>query len=190
MDSSSLWGWLILLLFAGVFYGTYRYAKRDEVDVQPAEPVAGVGGWLLLLVVALLVLGPVIGAGRLFAGLASVEAEYPGLVTLESWATFKSAAWWSFLGTAGLSVYAGVGLAKGRNMSVVRRAKVLLWVIGPVASLVTGLVVPFLVFGDLELDPELLSEFVGSAVMAGIWTAYLAKSKRVLATYGGDRPAT
>ncbi len=39
MDLESVFGWLVLLLFCGVFYGTYRFAKRYEPDVPPADPV-------------------------------------------------------------------------------------------------------------------------------------------------------
>ncbi len=189
MDWPSVLGWVVPLLFGAVFYGTYRYAKRDEPDVPPEYPAPGVRGWLLLLV-GFMLIGPFIGAGRLFFELASVESEYPDFSTLESWTTFKSATWLSFLVVACLSFLAGYGLAKGRDMSVVRRAKVLLWVIGPVASLVLGHVIPLLVFGEFDFERDIVVDLAGSVVWSGLWTAYLSKSRRVLATYGGDRRET
>lgn len=38
MDLDSVVGWLLLLLFGGVFYGTYRFAKRYEPEDPPVDP--------------------------------------------------------------------------------------------------------------------------------------------------------
>ncbi len=188
MGSFSIWHWLIILSFGLAIYGIYRYAKRRPPSSQGADGSAGVGGWLLLLVVGLMFLGPLMGAGRLNADLMSAESQYPNLKTLDTWSTFKSATWWTFLVVSCMSFYAGLGLARGRDMSVVRKAKLLLWVIGPAASLVMGIFIPLLVFGKLESGPQFLGSLVASVIVAGIWTAYLSKSKRVQATYGNSAP--
>jgi len=189
MGSFSIWHWLIILLFVGAFYGIYRFAKRTPpADSSSAGP-AGVGGWLLLLVVGLMFLGPLTGAGRINADIMSSESQYPNLTTVDAWSTFKSATWWAFLVVCCLSFYAGFGLAKGREMSVVKRAKVLLWVIGPAALLVMGLFIPLAVFGRIEFDPQLFWSLIASAIVAAVWTAYLSKSKRVRATYGSKNGA-
>lgn len=158
-----------------------------EKNQESKEP-SGVRGWLLFLVIGLMVLGPLLGTSRLYADLMSAEDQNPGLRTLESWGTFKSALLWTCLVVAGLSFYAGLGLAMRRDMAVVKRAKILLWVTGPVATVVVGLFIPFLVFGKNQLDLEMLGTLVASAIAAAIWTAYLSKSKRVRATYGSGVP--
>ena len=186
MGSFSIWHWLVLALFGLALYGVYRYAKRSPPNAQGADGPAGVGGWLLLLVVGLMFLGPLMGAGRLNSDFMSAESQYPNLKTLETWSTFKSATWWSYLVVACLSFYAGLGLAKGRDHSVVRKAKVLLWVVGPTASVVMGLFIPLFVFGRLDSNPELIGGLIASVLVAAIWTAYLSKSKRVAATYGNS----
>ncbi|OIQ66505.1 hypothetical protein GALL_519220 [mine drainage metagenome] len=86
-----------------------------------------------------------------------------------------------------LSFYAGLGLAKGRDISVVKRAKIILWVIGPVASIVMGLFIPLAVFGKIESDPQFFGAFIASVIVSAIWTAYLSKSRRVKATYALDQ---
>jgi hypothetical protein len=179
-----IWELLIIILLVGAIYGTYRFAKRTPPANASSNGPVGVGGWLLLLVAGLMVLGPLIGAGRINSDIMSTEAQYPNLKTIEAWSTFKTITWWSFLVVCCLSFYAGFGLAKGRDMSVVRRAKILLWVIGPAASLVMGIFIPLVVFGKIESDPQLFGAFIGSIITAAIWTAYLSKSKRVKSTYG------
>ena len=151
---------------------------------QASKGPSGVGGWLFLLVISLTFLGPLMGFGRLYGKLMFAEDQNPSLRMLESWATFKSATLWTFLLVAGLSFYAGLGLARGRDMAVVQRAKILLWLIGPVASVVLGLFIPFAVFGKYQLDSQTIGGLIASAIVAAIWTAYLSMSKRVRATYG------
>lgn len=153
--------------------------ENDEASKDPS----GVGGWLLLLVVGLMFLGPLMGVGRLYGDLMSAEDQNPNLRTLESWSTFKSANLWTFLVVAGLSFYAGLGLARRRDMAAVTRAKIVLWVTGPVAAVIMGLLIPYAVFGKARLSPELIGAVIASAIAAAAWTAYLSKSKRVRATY-------
>lgn len=171
---------IVIILFVGVIYGVYRFAKRSPTTDSNS---GGVGGWLLLLVAGLMVLGPFMGASRISSEITSTESLYPNLVNIGPWNTLKSATWWTFLIFSCLSIYAGIGLAKGRDMSVVRRAKILLWVIGPAASLIMDFFIPLVILGKVEFDSQLFSGLFTSAVVAAIWTAYLSKSKRVKATY-------
>lgn len=188
MGSFSIWHWLMIAIFIGAIYGIYRFAKHTPPASSSASGPAGVGGWLLLLVVGLMFLGPLMGAGRLSADITSIESQYPNLLSIPVWSTFKSASWWSFVVVCCLSFYAGLGLAKGRDFSVVKRAKILLWIIGPVASIIMGLFIPLVVIGKVESDPQFFGSLIASVIGAAIWTAYLSKSRRVKATYAPTRP--
>lgn len=149
---------------------------------------SGVGGWLLLLVIGMMVLGPLLGAGRIGVDILDVEHQYPQLVSLDQWKTYKSATWWTFLGFAAISFYGGLGLARGKDWSVVTRAKAILWITGPVLSIVMDVWIPILILGEgVAGNPQFIGAFLMSAIAAGIWTAYLSKSKRVQTTY--DRTA-
>ena len=180
---SSILQFLPLLIIALGIYGVYQLAKRRAPATAGAPGPIGVGGWLLLLVAGLMIFGPLVGAGRLNADFMSSESQYPNLVTLDKWRTFKSVTWLTYLCFAALSFYAGWGLARGHDVSVVRRAKTILWLIGPTASIIMGMFIPLLVFGKPVLDPHFIGGLMGSALGAAIWTAYLSRSKRVRATY-------
>jgi len=156
--------------------------------VSPAEaeahPLYGVGGWLVLLVAGMLVLGPLFGTLQLGAEFNALERQYPALVSSGAWSRFKTASWLTFLVVATLNIYGGWGLARGRGWSVVTRARVILWISGPLGTLVKGVVVPFLTFGRTSATgPEFASYFLMSVTIAAIWTAYLSHSKRVRVTY-------
>lgn len=183
MGSLTVWHWILSVVLIVVMYTIYRLPKRTSPGNISAGGPTGVGGWLLLLVVGLMFLGPLIGAARIKGEFISAEEQYPNLLTFPAWSIFKSATWWSFLVGSCLSFYAGLGLAKGRDISVVKRAKIILWIIGPVASIVMGLFIPMIVSGKVGLAPQFFGSLIASVIVAGIWTAYLSTSRRVKATY-------
>ena len=170
--------------------------SKVATKYPPAAPdqspiLRPLGGWLLLLVMGLMFLGPLVRAGWISADFLSAESQYPILTTGADWGTFKSATWWTFLLVCCLSFYAGLGLMKSRNILVVKRAKIILWVIGPVYGIVLAIFIPLLVFGRIEYNPaEFVGSMIGSIIPAAIWTAYLSKSKRVMATYDINVPST
>ncbi len=163
--------------------------EADPGPVGPPRIPSGVGGWLGLLTAVLLVMVPLSGILQMYVAIPAAESENPALRTIQAWASFKAIMWSVNLTIAAISVYAGWGLARGATWRVVRRAKVALWVVGPVAIIVLGAVVPMVILGQIEEASGLLPEFVRSVMVALVWTLYLSKSKRVRATYGAEMPA-
>ena len=155
-----------------------------EEKLTASEPY-GVRGWLALLVIGMMILGPLMGAGRINSDILMVEHQYPHITSLPQWTTYKSTTWWAFLIVVAISFYGGLGLVRGRVWSVVTRAKQILWITGPLALIVMAVIIPLSVFGKTEaVSPEFIGAFIASLISAGIWTAYLSKSKRVRNTYG------
>jgi len=157
--------------------------ERGKVGLTAMGP-SGVGGWLLLLVVGLLVLGPLFGVIGISREFVTEERHYPTLKYLQVWANFKTGIWWTFLAAAVLSFYGGWGLARGKDWSVVKRAKLVLWLSWPVAALFMGVIVPIATLGKpCAADSPIWGGLIASIISARIWTAYLSKSKRVHNTY-------
>lgn len=148
---------------------------------QPA--LTGIGGWLLLLIMQMMILGPLFSVIRVLGALSVSELSYPALVTLSAWKTYKTITYISLFGVVALSFWGGLGLLRGRDISVVNRAKMILWINGPIAALVMLLIIPSVILGE-SIDTQAITGFLASVVVAYVWTAYLAKSKRVQNTYG------
>ncbi len=168
----TIWHWLVILIVVGGVYAVYRLANRGKQPANTAEGTnttagpSGVGGWLLVLVAGMMFLGPLFGASRIDTDLIAAEQQYPNLLSASEWNTFKAATWWTFLGIAALSFYGGWGLARRRDWSVVRRAIVILWVIGPIASLVMGVLIPSLIFSRTGVaDLEFLGGLTASTIL-------------------------
>jgi hypothetical protein len=156
-------------------------AKSDNVQ----GPI-GVGGWLLLLIVGMTILGPLLGAARINAEIWMAEEKFPTLLSVDEWITYKTANWWTFFVFAAISFWGGLGLAQRKDWSVVTRAKVVLWISGPVAVLILNAALPAIIFGELDADGEsIIGALVGTVIAAATWTAYLSQSVRVKNTYSG-----
>jgi hypothetical protein len=158
-------------------------SQRSNEESRSSSP-SGIGGWLLLLILGMMVFGPALGAARIAGALMSAELDYPAVLTVKEWATYKTTTWSVFCAIALASCYGGWGLAFRREWSAVTRAKLMLWVAGPLGSLILGIAVPTIVFSDAStIDPSFLGTFIGSVIAASLWTAYLRYSKRVRNTY-------
>lgn len=175
---------LLAIIGWAIFRALKSSAEKNPPIGLAEDGLAGVGGWLLYLILGLMFLGPLMGAGRINTDIISAESKYPALLTVTVWAKFKTATWISFMLICCVSFYAGYGLLKVRHYLAVNRAKTILWFIGPIANLHMGVLLPLFIFGKVESDPQVVGAVVTSAIAAAIWTAYLSKSRRVKATYG------
>ncbi len=195
MDLSSYLSAFLPVVFLGLIAWLLAKWVKKSAEKYPTastenSSLSGVGGWLLLLIIGLIFLGPLIGMGQLSSEFTLTESQYPDLKSLAKWDAYKLTIWITFGCTAGLSIYAGVGLFRGRTYKVVKRAKVIIWIMGPVASAVSNLVFPSLFFGNTEIDSKFVGGLIASIIGTTIWTMYLNKSKRVAATYGSKNAAT
>jgi hypothetical protein len=132
----------------------------------------------------MMVIRPLFNAGRINSDIMMNELQYPGVVSMDKWKTYKLATWWIFLGFASLNMYGGWGLARGKDWSVVVRARVILWLTGPFAVIVFGLILPSVLISQTDgVDKQFIGPLIASIFTVTIWTTYLTKSKRVRNTY-------
>lgn len=144
----------------------------------------GVGGWLGFLVIGMMFLFPLISAIRINEAFIDAEFKHPNLITAAEWATYKSANWWTFLVSAGLYFYGGLGLADGIEWQAVTRAKYILWICGPITSITINWIIPSVFFSMDVPFGIVLTGLFPPLFWTLIWTVYLSKSERVRNTYG------
>lgn len=177
--------WVFVLAFRRV---ARQYPPMPLSAKQAGGPI-GVGGFLLFLVVGMIFLGPLGGFLKIYNEIADIERRTPAIRNMDAWTQLKVGTYWVHAVASGLSIWAGFGLLKDRRSTVVFRAIVVLWIVGPVMSAVSNQVLPYLTFGNMGSGPDVLASLFWSTAVTGIWTAYLVKSKRVRATYTeGSRP--
>ena len=159
-----------------------------EKTDQKIEPVVTKKpGWILLLIAALMIFGPMKSIGSIMKEISSSERQYPQLLENIEWGNYKISLFISGLFFVGLSIFTGWKLLRVPLFSSVRLARKTIWIIGPLATLCNIIILPFLVFGQKVLDNNVLSEFFGaifmSLIAATLWTMYLTKSKKVKQFY-------
>lgn len=178
----SIYHWIVLLAaIAAIVFLVRKANRRVDPDAQPGLPV-----WLAILIVGLVFLGPLVGAGRLASDFATAEHQYPQLLTTALWITYKQWAWVAFGCSCMLSIAAGVQLLRSRERSAVNFTVLTLWVAGPGLAVFSLMVLPWLVFGRVAYA-EAIGGLAGSVVVAAIWTTYLLISKRVKARYSRQK---
>ncbi len=162
-----------------------KSAERSSSSTKGAKTApTGIGGWLMVLIVGMIVLGPLSGAGQIYDGIIKLENQHPSITSIAEWKSYKTWMWWQFFFFAGLSIYGGWSLVSGRNRHVINQTMAILWMIGPVARIIMAIIM-LSIIGNSEFgDPRFIGSLVSSIIAAGIWTAYLSKSKRVRNTYG------
>ena len=182
---------------AEALYIQYRVQSiKDELEVSggPTDQAqsqqgnqskpSGVGGWLLLLVLGMMVLGPLLGAARIAGGTMTAELDHPALLSTAEWTTYKTTTWIVYAAIVLASFYGGWSLAFRREWSAVVRAKIMLWLSGPLGSLCLGIAVPAMALpGASTIDRSFVGALIGQVIAASIWTGYLSYSKRVENTY-------
>lgn len=185
---------LPLLLLIAVLWPASRLVRRlgnrERRVIDHGPDCAGIGGWLLLLILGLLLIGPVVALSRLVASINYAEVAYPILASLPEWRTYTVSMWAVQTAAVLLSIHAGWRLLKENTVAAVRTARYTLWLIGPLSSALGGLFLPWAIFGRPDLSAETLGALAGSALGAALWHAYLSRSRRVANTYRAEANAT
>jgi hypothetical protein len=147
--------------------------------------ISGIGGWLALLIVGLMILGPLTGFGRLSEEFRDTLERYPQLTANSQWQNYTQVSWLIFATTASVSFAAGYRLWKVRSPDSVRFAILALWLAGPIGNALY-IILGATIFGSAPLEnaaAQMVGDIGAACIVAGIWTTYLWRSCRVRNTY-------
>jgi hypothetical protein len=144
----------------------------------------GVSGWLLLLILWLMLLGPLRSFWVNLGGLMTSEVDQPALAANADWLIYKRWTWIVWLVSAGIAIAAGYRLWKHHRKTSVDLAVIALWTAGP-GALLGYLTVGWLVYGRLTTanPTALVLGATVSCLFAAAWTVYLKRSRRIALTY-------
>jgi hypothetical protein len=149
----------------------------DQESPSPQLKYHGVGGWLALFCVGLLVLTPAVTLISLSSGLELIRYSetLPGL---KAYLLFDAIAG---LGLTAFSITTGIALVRVKKNAVRLAGWYLAFYFG---YALFETVMPYALGVSLEWTSEMSNELARIATYVIVWAAYLKKSKRVRATYG------
>lgn len=200
----SLYGWVKAGFNGGAVAPAAQPIETSSSEIPASEPkvtpstpasaaiklneyLSGVGGWLYFLIISLMVLGPLKLIGQTYGSFADTLDKYPQLANNPQWQSIKLYSWCLIMVSVAFSITTGYKLWKNHERASVRFAIQNFFLIQPAITL--GIyIMPAIVLGNINQldplsDPQALGGLIGYLIMAGVWTTYLLKSKRVANTY-------
>ena len=142
--------------------------------------LVGIGGWLGLLILWMVLLRPLAGA-IMWKRMHAAGSTDPSLPTNSTWLINTSVFWVMILGVATLSIYGGLRLWRDRTPGAISAAILILWISSPIAAVALLISEAYLKGG---VAPSNAASTLGiNFAVAAAWTAYLKRSKRVRETY-------
>ena len=152
------------------------------------DQLRGVGGWLAFLVISLMALGPLRLLIGTFGEVAEVEAG-GAVVNIPNLGFITASIWVMALARLGMMIFTGWRLNRDFRRSTVKFAIIMLWLIGPVWSVVELLILGALAGVNTLVSASAVGAIAQPGVYALVWTLYLMMSKRVANTYDEDPTA-
>lgn len=147
--------------------------------------ISGVGGWLGFLVIALMILGPLLGFSTLTEVFRGAVDQFPQLAFSMQWQKYEQASWLIYVASAAISFSAGYRLWKNHSPESVKFAILAIWLAGPLGN-VLYMVAAIIISGSNaggNTIANMIGGTISTVIAAGIWTAYLMRSERVKNTY-------
>ena len=161
------------------------YTRNIRYDTKTDHALSGVGGWLRLLVLKLMLIGPVIDFFDMGTLFKDASEQYPVFSFSKHWIPYKISMWCIFLTLAALSISAGYRLLRKHHPQSVKYAIWILWITGPIGMTLFILPVLCLVGWSHTFIflKAILADLLKPTITALIWTFYLKHSVRVKNTY-------
>ena len=144
------------------------------------KELRGVGGWLLVLIIGMVLVTPLSYFAIHFATISMIESSYPHLLQNAGWAREKTASSILLSACAAISMLGGIMLWQRHKRNTVYLAVSALWINGPVGIVLLAVI--YNVSSPLKF-------LIQSLVPATLWTLYLFRSVRVKNTYADDASA-
>lgn len=166
-----------------MIFRTENNMENRQNDPFPDAP-KGVGGWLKFFIIILGVFNPIFSLMMTVGEFQSVEQENPALLHVDAFVHYKWFSWGVLLVCCILCIDAAYRLWKKHIWKSVKQAVLTLWIVGPLASAIVSAYICI----NFGTGAEGQTAAIGGAIFrslifAGIWTAYLLRSKRVRNTY-------
>lgn len=160
--------------------------QKTEINKLRRLELSGVGGWLKFIIISMMYIGPFLTLS-IVADIYDAQQLSPDLVNMDSWGYYKYAIHITILTYSLLSIYGGWSLKNNRSKLAVKKAIIILWILGPLYRLTIELILPLVIFGNLSAsESTIIAHALGSCIIPLIATLYLLKSIRVQNTYNSE----
>lgn len=145
----------------------------------------GVGGWLGLLVITLLIVGPLLGFIHISTEFQSALKQMPQLENNSQWKLYSQVSWIIYSISATISIIAGYRLFKIYSYKSINFAIIAVWICNPVSKFIK-IMSAMIISNNYTIGTAVEREFIQiftSILISFAWTMYLIRSERIKNTY-------
>ena len=173
----------LLLLIVIVVLVARRISKNagpERVGPNGENPF-GVRGWLAFFIYASVSLSPFFSITNVHRKLTSAESDYPSLLLIDGWESYKVATWIVTLTVVCWQIWVAFQLKNKLVARSVTHVRVLLLVVPLLVTLADAL--SGRLFLGVSAGEDAFIGLISGWLIAAAWFAYFYKSKRVQNTY-------
>lgn len=173
----------LALIIALYWWGFRKFKSKhgQEVSGPQGQTPYGVHGLLAFFIFASYYIAPLFAMGSVNSNFMKAEAQYPNLLSLPGYGTYKTSTFIMALGVIIWQIMVAHKLRWKLEPSSLKSARTLC-IAAPVIFII-GDVILGNVTMDVVPNAETMLSYIGSLLMSSIWAAYFFFSKRCRNTY-------
>ena len=180
----SLIGFLPLIVAILIYWFGYKaFSKKhgEEIPSPNGNTPYGIHGWLAFFIFGSYYIAPLYCFGQLSSNLSKQELNYPALLTLPGYQTYKNISYLLVLVFVVWQIIVAKNLRNNWKPDSLKQAKVLCFT-APILVAVSDMIA-----GEITMSvtptAEMLGSYAGGIIGSYLWGAYFIRSQRCKNTY-------
>lgn len=173
----------LLLMLAIYWWGFRKFKSKhgEETTGPEGQTPYGVHGILAFFIFSAYYMAPLFVLGSVNGNFMKIEAQYPGLLTLPGYGTYKSLTFFVVLAIVVWQIIVARQLRWKLEPASLRNARILC-IGSPVAVIAADLILGKMTM-NVSPSVEGFTSYLGGIAIGAVWTAYFFLSKRCKNTY-------
>ena len=179
-----LLGLLPLIIMVAIYWMGYKAFKKKHGEEEPSPNGAtpyGIHGWLGFFIFASYYIAPLYSFGQLTNSLTKQELQYPALLNLPGYQTYKNISYLLLLVFVVWQIVVAKNLRNIWQPDSLKQAKILCFTV-PILAVASDMIAAQITM-SVSPTADMVGSYLGGFVGSYLWGAYFMRSERCRNTY-------